>query len=152
MRKRILVGFLLLLSLVSLGASKPPSQSQEKIKKMREELKRLEEISLERLKQTNPKAYEEKLRQRELSQKISEVVGSFRKGKLDEEAARKRLSPLVRQSLERRIQHLDAEIERAEKRLEYLKKAKRNPDFLVDQQVNFYLGKATLEDRFLSRF
>ena len=136
------------------SANKPPSASSrasdtqrtEELKKMRERMEQLEARRLEELKTQNPAAYQQAIQAKETQKKISEIISSYQREQLNEGAAKSQLAPLVRKSLESRIKTLDREIQEATKRLEYLRKVKANPDLMVTDQINIYLGKNASEE------
>lgn len=136
-----------MMSRVSIAA--PLSEGEKE--KMREGLRKLGERTMQRLKETNPALYQETVKMRELSLQISDITSSYRRGKLDEATARKRLAPLVRETLEKRIQNLESEIERTTKKLDYLKRVKKNPNLLIEQQIDVYIGKGAPEEYYLFR-
>ena len=149
MSKKIFLWVFILLGIVPFAFSQP---SEDRMGKAMERVRETEERILQELKRVNPEAYEQRMKVKEISQKISDILVSFHQGKFGEEEARRKLSPLVKQLLEGRIRNLDMEIRQAEKKLEFLKKTKRDPDFLVNQRIDFYLGKGSPEDRLLSSF
>ncbi len=120
---------------------------EKKRTEVQQQIREMQKRALERIQKTDPKTYREVVKRNELSQKIDGIVASFRRGSVTEGDARKKLLPLVRESLGNRIENLDKEIERLTKQLDSLKKAKANPDFLVNQQVNRYLGKDSSAER-----
>ena len=119
---------------------------QEELRGAQEQVRKMEERHLQELKVRDPKAYQERVRINGISQKVSSITASFRGGQLNESSARSQLTPLVRELLGDRIKVLDQEIRQVEKRLDYLRKAKANPDLLVSQQIDLYLGKGRPEE------
>ena len=108
--------------------------------KAAQEMAKFEKQRLQILQQTDPQAYREALRANALAEEIAEIVSRFKRGEISEPDARKRLTPLVKGDLKPRLQYLDEEITDTEKRLEYLKQIKRNPNFLVEETINAYLA------------
>ena len=113
---------------------------------MRERMEQLEARRLEELKTQNPAAYQQAIQAKETQKKITGIISSYQREQLSEEAAKSQLAPLVRKSLESRLKTLDREIQEATKRLEYLRKVKANPDLMVTDQINIYLGKNASEE------
>ena len=64
-------------------------------------------------------------------QKIGEILQAFNEGRLQLAAARKSLYPLVKAEMEGELQMIDEQLEYAKRHLEFLEKAKKNPDLLV---------------------
>src|SRR3989338_5258553 len=73
-------------------------------------------------------------------QKIGEILQAFNEGRLQLAAARKSLYPLVKAEMEGELQMIDEQLEYAKRHLEFLEKAKKNPDLLVQQRVDMMLG------------
>ena len=93
-----------------------------------------------------PEIYRETVKAKERSQKIERILSRFREGKISETIARRELTSLTKQSFQTRIATLDQELEEAKKRVEYLKRVKKNPNTLVNEEVERYLGKGTREE------
>lgn len=157
MRKVIVFGISLVLGFAAPSFSQTPREKEarefekkarelreQEMEEIRKRTRRIDEESLLNLKKYDPSAYAARVKMQGLSQKISEVVTSFRQGQLNEGEARKRLTPLVKETLESRIKNLDKEIEVTSRKLDYLKKAKANPSVLINQYVDSYLGKRDL--------
>jgi polyhydroxyalkanoate synthesis regulator phasin len=99
----------------------------------------LEPGDFEELKKTDPDAYKQIKEEIELSEKIADIVDSFKEGKINKDAARKRLRPLVKKSLRYRLGYIDDEIKQTMQRLRYLKRIKKEPSILVEDEIEFYL-------------
>jgi len=151
MTKKIVFIALFLLCFSFLSSAEPPKPIKKETQDPRERMKAMEEQSLKDLKERNPQAYQERMRMKALSQKLSQILSSFREGKMNEVQARRELTPLARESVEARLRNLDREIEQARKKLEYLEKLKKDPNLLVSGQVDRYLGKRSPEEDLLYR-
>ena len=161
MTKKIILLWLIFLFSFSIPSfSQPPGPPSEKERdkiterdeiereKIEKNLREIEDRMLQELKSADPVAYQERIKRKELAEKIKKIVSSFRQGSVAEGEARRQLAPLVRKSLEPRFKNLDKEVEAASRKVEYLKKIKKDPDALVAQQIDHYLGKGSPEDQF----
>jgi vacuolar-type H+-ATPase subunit I/STV1 len=144
MRRILILSLILLSSNTFVFAQKPPSpeQMQKETEKMRREIDKIQQQELERLKKENPEAYQQRKDALDIQAKINEIVSSFRSGKISASQAESQLYPLVKSSLQDSINNLGAQIERLEKKLESLKKAKANPDLLVKKRIDELLGRS----------
>lgn len=137
--------FLSLFLLIYHSFSEPISG--EEPSEMEEWLRQQDEQSLQELRVTNPLAYEEAMEERKRFKEFTSIVNAFHEGKMDVAEAKRRLTPLVKRSVEQRIKNsLDFEIEETKMRLEYLKKIKRNPNQFVNDEVELQLGLRTPEN------
>ncbi|MCG2705926.1 MAG: hypothetical protein L6254_00045 [Candidatus Omnitrophica bacterium] len=154
MRITLIPIFAVLLSLCFMGvnfAQMPPAPGQSRpkeefdFKKFEAERKKAEEKSLEMLKQQNPQMYEQMMKQRKAQEGISRVINDYYQKTISYETAKARLYPLVKESLQGRLANLDNEINLLEKKLSELKKAKKDPDYLIGRQIDRILGKLTID-------
>lgn len=101
--------------------------------------------ALERLKEKDPQAYQQQKASMDRQKKIQEVVGLYFQGKFPLLEAKAALSPLMKQQMQEEgaFSGLEARIQRLEEQVAFLKKAKSQPDFLVEERVNQILGKST---------
>jgi len=142
--RKILILSLLLLScptFVFAQQSTNPEQMQKQMEKMRQEFEKRQQEDLENLKKTDPKAYQERNDSLDRQAKINSILTSFHAGKISVSQAEQQLYPLVKQNI--KDMNVDAEIARLEKRLEYLKKVKRDPDLLIKKRIDELLGRST---------
>ncbi|MBU4473338.1 MAG: hypothetical protein KJ842_04200 [Candidatus Omnitrophica bacterium] len=123
----------------------PKSKEEFDFKKFEAERKKAEEKSLEMLKQQNPQMYEQMMKQRKAQEGISRVINDYYQKTISYEAAKAKLYPLVKESLQGRLANLDNEINLLEKKLSELKKAKKDPDYLIGRQIDRILGKLTID-------
>lgn len=107
-------------------------------------LEKAQQEQLERLKQENPQAYQEQKAAMDRQKKIQEVTTLFFQGKLPLPEAKAALSPFVKQQMQEEgaFSNLGARIQRLEERLAFLKKAKLQPELLVQERVDQMLGKS----------
>lgn len=107
---------------------------------------------LERLKQEDPLAYQQQKAASERQKKIQEVLDLYFQGKLSAANAQYKLSPLIKQQLQEEgaFSNLEARIRRLDEQLAFLKKAKNQPELLVQERIDQMLGKgaASAADRF----
>ena len=126
---------------------KPPTdtekmQQKQKMDKMRQDIEKHHQDELETLKKTNPQLYQKKKNDIENKAKIKAIVASFREGKISSSQAESQLSPLVKQQMQDYIKSLDDRIARLQKKLDFYKKAKVNPDLLIKKRIDELLGKS----------
>jgi len=117
-------------------------QQKQKMDKMRQDMENRQEKELEMLKKTNPQLYQKKKNDIENKAKIKAIVASFREGKISSSQAESQLSPLVKQQMQDYIKSLDDRIARLQKKLDFYKKAKVNPDLLIKKRIDELLGKS----------
>lgn len=130
---RILVICLILLFFSGIiFAQQPPSP----VVKMQREMQGV------RQEKENSKPYKQRQDVLENQTKINAIVVAFREGKISSFQAESQLSPLVKQEMQDDINNLESRIARLEKELEFLKRAKANPDLLIKERIDQMLGKA----------
>jgi lipase chaperone LimK len=146
MKKIVFLFIILSTSLLMVSVVDAQDKSmQDVLKQMEQEQAKAQEQQkkqLEMLKKQDPKMYERMATQQAAQEQIAKILKDFRANKISESQARSKLRPLVKEMMKERIANLDTEIAAAEKRLQALKVAKSNPDKMVDQSVDMYLGKA----------
>ncbi|MFH1414027.1 MAG: hypothetical protein ABIG56_04195 [Candidatus Omnitrophota bacterium] len=115
---------------------------------MRLEMEQRQQEELERLKELDPDAYKQMKESIERSSKINELLSLYRQGRISLSQAKKLLYPLVEENLQAQINNIDFEIEKTEKKLNYLNKIKGNPKYLIEERVDMLLGEriSNLED------
>lgn len=101
--------------------------------------------ALERLQEKDPQAYQRQKAVLDRQNKIQEIVGLYFEGKFPLVEAKAALSPLVKQQMQEEhvFNNLEARIQRLEEKLDFLRKAKDQPELLVEERVNQVLGKPT---------
>lgn len=99
--------------------------------------------ALERLKQENPQVYQQQKASLDRQNKIQETIGLYSQGKLSLAEAKAALSPLVKQQMQEEgaLGNLDARIQHLEERLSFFKKAKLQPELLVQERIDQMLGQ-----------
>lgn len=107
-------------------------------------LEKAQQEQLERLKQENPQAYQQQKAALDRQKKIQEVTTLYFQGKVSLPEAKATLSPFVKQQMqdEGAFSNLEARIQRLEERMTFLKKAKLQPELLVQERVDQMLGKS----------
>jgi len=123
-------------------ASDSSSFSKE-MQKMQERMKIEKNKLLDKLKKEDPKKYEQMLKQEQTSEKASGISAEYREKKISYDSAKSKLYPLIKENMSAQVDSLDKEIQRTEQKLEELKKAKKNPDFLIYQRIDSMLGKSS---------
>ncbi len=111
--------------------------------KMRKEMEEMQKNELEMLKKTDPEAYQERVDAIERNNKIMEIVSLYNQEQISERSASTQLYPLVEKEMEAQLESIDEQIERLEKKINYLKNCKDNPSELINKRINSYLGKAS---------
>lgn len=131
-----------ILATVSAQDSKEPAPPPADFVKM---LEKAQAEQLERLKQENPQAYQQQKAALDRQKMVQETTGLYFQGKLSFAEAKATLSPLVKQQLQEEgaFSNLGARIQRLEERLSFLKKAKVQPELLVQERVDQMLGKGS---------
>lgn len=82
----------------------------------------------------------------ERGKKIGIILNAYYQGALSAQEAEQDLFPLIKQEIQQgELQGLDFQIQALEKQLEFLKKAKSDPDLLVKKRIDELLGRATPE-------
>jgi vacuolar-type H+-ATPase subunit I/STV1 len=104
---------------------------------------------LEELKKEHPEAYSHHIQMREKQQRIQHVVQAFSNNQISEDDACNKIRSLIADdiNIEQRAGHIDEEIHHIkmhighlEKELRRLQAIKNNPDLIIEEQVNSYLG------------
>lgn len=128
-------------------AQEPPSPEElkEEEERMRQEREEMERQDLEMLKEIDPEAYKKRLHSIDRSEKINEVVSLYNTKEISESSARSQLLPLVKEEVQEQLEFNDAQIERLEKQINYLRDMRDNPDKLIEKKINRYLGKVSPE-------
>lgn len=116
-------------------------KSQQEFRLMQEEMRKREAQDLEKLKQTDPQLYQERKAAIERQNSLQAVISDFQQGKLTSEQAESQLFPLVKADMRPEQVGLDKQIAMLEQQLDFLKKAKQDPDLLVRRRVAMMLGK-----------
>ena len=127
-----------------------PKEMQKEMQRMERERKQMEETikkqqqeDLERLRKEDPNMYKQMKASLDRSAKIEKIISLFAQGKISDSAAEKKLYPLVKQDMQSYIDNLEETITRLENKLNSLKKAKRNPGFLIKKRIDEMLGRTT---------
>ena len=119
-------------------AQQPPVPAQMKdMEKMQQEMQKRQQGESERLKKENPQLYQ----QVENQQKINSIVSSFHAGKISASQAESQLYPLIQQDIKTEMGGLESRIKNLEKKLEFLRRAKSNPDLLIKRRIDLMLGR-----------
>ena len=140
--------FAVLLISVSIGmsqaADEPPTP--EKIRddqqRMQLDMEKARWKELEEAKKTSPEAYKEKKAALTRQVQINDIIKSFHQMTLSQQEARRALEPLVQQEIKNDVQLLDRKIEALQKKLVFLKQARKNPNFFVKKKVDELMGKS----------
>lgn len=98
---------------------------------------------LERLKEINPKLYEQRKKELGRQAKINAILKEFREGKLAGAQSESQLFPLIKEELGPKVSALDDRIKRLEKQLVFMRSAKQNPDVLIKERIDQLLGRST---------
>lgn len=118
-----------------------PEELAREDERIRKEMEDMQKQELETLKEIDPQAYERRLKGIERGKKINEIVSLYNHKEITESAARSKLQPLVEEEVSEYLESFDSQIERLEKRLDYLKRIKNNPSELIEKKMDRYLGK-----------
>lgn len=123
-----------------------PSDKMRDFEKQRQDIeqkmKQMQQEELERLKKENPQLYQQRRDAFDRQTKISAILSSFHAKTLSESQVESQLYPLIKQDVQQYATGLGAEIQRVEKRLEFLRKVKSNPEILVKKRLDQLLGKS----------
>jgi GTP1/Obg family GTP-binding protein len=101
---------------------------------------------LETLKKEDPRAYEKAASQMRRQKKIAKIIQDYYEKLISSVEAQSRLYPLVKENMQDRIANIDNDIEMLKEKLSDLEKAKKNPDFLIQKQIDQMLGNVNLKD------
>lgn len=116
---------------------------QEQMQKYQEQVQKQLDASMETLKTTNPKMYQQLKAQNAAQQEISRIISAYRQKKLSASETEKRLYPLVKAQLGDQLATIDQQIALAKKQLIELEAMKRDPDLAVKKQINYLLGRGS---------
>lgn len=122
-------------------AQKQPQSPWENINPSEiKKMEKQEEEYLEILKKEDPQAYEKAANQRRRQKKIAKIIQNYCENFISSVEAQSRLYPLVKENMQDRIANIDNEIEMLKEKLSDLEKAKKDPDFLIQKQINQMLS------------
>lgn len=149
MHRILVICLMLLFSSGSIFAQQPPTpeKMQKDMEKMSQERQKRQQEELERLKKENPQLYQQRKEALEKQEKINSILSYFREGRISASQAESQLYPLIREEIKAEMSGLESRIERLEKELEFLKKAKNNPDLLIKRRIDLMLGRIAPENR-----
>ncbi len=119
-----------------------PEKIRDDQQRMRLEIEKARWKELEELKKTSPDAYKEQKAALTRQVQISDIINSFHQMTISQQEARRALAPLVQQEIKNNVQLLDKKIEILQKKLVFLKQARKNPNFFVKSKVDELLGKS----------
>ena len=118
-----------------LPADFPPIQPGQKPPPIPQEMRRLM--------QQPPQMSEQEKTAMEREKKIGVIMNAYHQRALSAQEAERDLFPLIKQSIQQReLQGLEFQIQELEKQLEFLKKAKSDPDVLVKKRIDELLGRS----------
>ncbi len=130
-------------------AATEPSNPQDVVKdidKMRQDAQKTREERQKKfeseLREKSPEAYKEYMQQKAKQDKIDSIVESYRSGKLTEGSARSQLKPLIKNEAGSGYneESINTRIKMLEQQISHLKKIKANPDLLIEERIDSYLG------------
>lgn len=103
---------------------------------------------MQSLKTSNPKLYEQIMKQTRRQEAVSRIVAQFRKGELSKDDAKDKLKPLVSEEftpekMDQQIKNTRMLIDSMQKRLKSLEAAKEDPSSMVDERINSMLSMST---------
>lgn len=127
------------------GWAAGPPTLDEITKQMEEQHRQMEKRQgeeMERLKKDSPSLYEERKGAMARQNKINEIVSSFYQHSLSLQEAQEKLYPIVRDQMRADIAGLGQKIADLQKRLDFLKKTRGNPDLLVQKRIDGLLGQS----------
>lgn len=149
MRKTLFFGFTVLFLLfcpVTTFSQEPTGLEktrdlQKEIERMQQDEEKRQQEELEVLKGLDPQLYKERKSLIERQNNINKIISSYRGGKVSLVQAENQLYPLIKEGMQGYLDNLGGEIARLEKKLESLKKAKKNPDILIKKNISQLLGQ-----------
>lgn len=138
-----------LLTGAALAEEPPDAPPAANMEKMQEEMRRVQEQvnqqqqeNLERIKRMDPGGYEAQKKTMERQAQINQIIASYHQNSISADEAERKLTPLVKQEVQRELDGIDSQIKIAEKKLAALKQAKSNPGSLVKKRVDQLLGRS----------
>jgi hypothetical protein len=123
-----------------------PGQAPPSPEEMQRSMQEMQAKEMEQLKKFSPQMYEERKTALEWQKKIDVIVLAYRSGALSAQEAERDLYPLLKQEMkpQEMAKGLDAQIARLERKLDFLKKAKADPDLLVKKRIDELLGVSSM--------
>lgn len=116
-------------------------QQEEYWRQMQKKYDKAQQEELERLKNIDPKLYEQRKKDLERQAKINAILNDFHQGKLTDGQSESQLFPLVKEELDLEIRGLGDKIKRLEKQLVFMRSAKQNPDVLIKKRIGQMMGR-----------
>jgi hypothetical protein len=126
-------------------AAPAPEDEEEKEKtfaRIQEEVDRKNREELERLRASDPEQYARTKEIYDRAKAVEKIVKDFRSGRISEGDARRALTPLEREEMEPLGRETERFVRDLEKTLAFWKAVQKNPEVLVQRQVDYLLGKA----------
>jgi len=77
---------------------------------------------------------------------INKIRLDYTEKKISFEEAKRRLKPLVEEELKDYLANLDYQIQVLEKKLQFLKKVKQNPSYLIETRIKEILGEVSPQE------
>ncbi len=132
--KRIIISLVFLFIFVFSSFAQRPEELEETIRKE-------EERFLLELKKHHPELYEEELKRIEERKKREEIISLYRQKKITKEEALMRLRPFVEKEIDikRYTEGIDEEIKMLEEEIRRLKEIKKNPQLLIEEEMERWL-------------
>lgn len=137
--------FLVILALITFDSTLGLAQTKRKISQIEEELRKEEEKFLKELKKEDPRMYKEMykemLKRREAEKKKRQIRESYLQGKISFEEAKAALEPLIKKEVDLNhfLEGIDEQIKMLEEEIARLRRIKRNPSLLIEEQIERYL-------------
>lgn len=119
---------------------KERAKMEQEMKRMKEETEKRRQEELAVLKKMDLEIYKERVALYERQEKINKIVSDFHQKKISEKAAKRKLFPLVKKDLKDTIENIPNRIEQLKKQVDFLQKAKRKPNLLIEKRINQILG------------
>lgn len=119
---------------------------EKEAERIRQDAAKAQQQELESLKRKDPKLYQERKESLDRQVEINNILVFLNGGNITATQAEKELYPLVKKDVQSYIANLGNEITRLEKKLQFLKDVKRDPDILIDKRIKQLLGKSATSD------
>jgi hypothetical protein len=137
---------ILFLPVMALTQELPTQPDMQKIQKdaekMKQQMENMQQEQLEFLKKLNPQAYQQSKAAYDRAKQIDAVISLLRQGKISSSDAERQLYPLIKEDLRSIVNSMDQKISDLEKKLDYCRKVRSNPEILVKKRIDELLGKS----------
>ena len=142
MKKYFMSVLLLTVFLCAYAQTESPSGGSPSIEALRRQQKERQRQFLQELKNKDINAYNKEVQRIKREEAKQKIIDDYREGKINLAAARQALLPLVKEevNLTDELKTIEIQLERFQQQIQRMKKLKDNPNLIIQNKVDTYLG------------